>query len=99
MISRAERWAPKGEHAPVPQVIEIAIKATPKALSFLGTSLELTESALTKVFGPFPIQLNKFEHEQVLLGMAAAAASGATPYNQILDALRSHDEIEVRLAP
>jgi len=94
MIKPVERW--KTVTTPGEGILELAAKQTPKQISFLGTNYEDTVGALTTVFGPLPIQLNKFEHEQVLTGMVAAAGGGKTPYEQILDALKSYDEIEVR---
>jgi hypothetical protein len=80
------------------QTLEVLVKQPPKPLSFLGTNFVETERALRETFGDLPIQLNKFEHEQVLKGMVAAAGAGATPYQQILDTLLEYDEIEVRHA-
>ena len=78
------------------EALEICIKEPPKPLSFLGTSFASVEQALYETFGPLPIQLSKFEHETVLKGMAAAAGEGGTPYKQMLEALQTYDEIEVR---
>jgi len=79
------------------QQITVAVKQPAQPLSFLGTTFEDTAKALQSVFGTFPIQLNRFEHEQVLAGMAAAAGQGGTPYKQLLDKLKTYENIEVRL--
>jgi hypothetical protein len=77
--------------------IEWCVKQPPAMLSFLGTTCDDTAKALIIAFGKFPIQLNRFEHEAVLVGMAAAAGEGRVPYNALLEALRKYGEIEVRL--
>ena len=77
--------------------IEWCVKQPPTVLSFLGTTCEDTAKALVIAFGKFPIQLDRLQHEQVLVGMAAAAGEGRAPYNALLDAVRKYGEIEIRL--
>lgn len=78
--------------------IEWCVKQPPQQLSFLGTTCDDTAKALVIAFGKFPIQLSRFEHEAVLVGMAAAAGEGRAPYNTLLEAVRKYTDIEVRLA-
>lgn len=94
MIAVARSIGASTQH---PQGIEIAVKLSPKPLTFLGTDFTATWRALTETFGQMPIQLNTFEHMGVLKGMANAAGEGAAPYKQILEALEKYEEIEVRI--
>jgi hypothetical protein len=64
----------------------------------MGTSYQDVRGALTACFGQFPIQLERFTHEQILIGMAAAAGKSSAPYAALLEGLRKYGEIEVRLA-
>jgi hypothetical protein len=96
--SKPSRWAPRGETTQQSQQLEWCVKAPPKNLSFLGTNYDTVAGALTETFGPFPIQLNKFEHELVLKAMGAAAGVGSASYKQLLEALNTHGEIEIRQA-
>jgi hypothetical protein len=80
------------------EAIEWCAKATPAKLSFMGTSFADVHAALETAFGEFPLQLERFAHEQVLLGMAAAAGKNGQAYLALLEAVRKFGEIEVRLA-
>ena len=77
--------------------IEWCVKHPPAVLSFMGTSYVAVARALEATFGKFPLQLERFAHEQVLAGMVAAAGEGSAPYVALLDGLRKYGEIEVRL--
>lgn len=76
--------------------MEWCAKQTPARLSFLGTSLIDASKALQATFGAFPIQLNRFEHEQSLLAMYHGSGE-LDCYKQLLEALRAYNEIEIRI--
>lgn len=65
-------------------------------VSFMGTSFPAVRAALVKTFGEFPIRILPGD-ETVIRGMAAAAGEGGTPYAEILEALRKHGDLELRL--
>ena len=50
---------------------------------------------MTEAFGPLPIRLTKDAHASMLRGMIAAAGDGATPYTELLEALRQYSDLEV----
>ena len=87
----------KLEPAALVSALNWCAKMNPVQLSFRGTDSIAVARALNSTFGKFPMQLNKFEHEQVLVGMVAAAGDGKEPYAMLLDGLRKWGEIEVRI--
>ena len=80
-----------------PEAIEWLPMGMPRELSFSGTSFPAVVAALTETFGKPPWQLNRFQHEQILIGMVAAAGEGREPYQALLSALRKCENIEARL--
>lgn len=66
-------------------------------LSFSGTSFNATRTALSGVFGPFPIRLKK-EHLPSLHAMMAVAKAngdGHKPYEQLAAALNRWGDLEI----
>jgi hypothetical protein len=91
------RETPEPKHdGRLPDTIMFVPKSMPVRVSFMGTDCLSVAQALQKTFGPFPIQLARYEHEQALVAMHAA--TGFVVYEELLNGLRTYNEIEVRLS-
>jgi len=81
--------------APREKEMSFCVLADPQRIPMNGTHYLAVRDALFKVFGNFPLRLDK-HHAVILVAMAAVAGEGAKPYEILCEALRKYGAIEVR---